>query len=274
MGLRDVHRAGRARRQRDDGMGARFWVPARPVGVCQDGRSRGPGDPSVAQAAPLPVGCHDVSGCGPQRPPRRAPVGAHHGCGWDERVCDEAAAGGHLNVLQWAVADGCGWSRSASYSAATNGHLDVLVWIKDNISYGYDRLVCTDAAANGHDHVVEWAHANGFLWDDNTCAKAARQGIVRLMALARQAGCVWDEYICEVAAEYGHIAALAWARENGCPWDERTCRAALYHGHVSVLKWARDNGCPWYSDTRFFAGIFYGDQVPEWRLPLLRSCCA
>ena len=55
------------------------------------------------------------------------------GCSWDGMVCELAAGGGHLGVLQWARGQRCPWGEST----------------------------LTTARAAGHEHVVEWAHAHG-----------------------------------------------------------------------------------------------------------------
>ena len=43
-------------------------------------------------------------------------------CPWDEDMCEGAAEGGHLEVLQWAHANGCPWSEEELYMAAKKGH--------------------------------------------------------------------------------------------------------------------------------------------------------
>jgi hypothetical protein len=46
------------------------------------------------------------------------------GCPWDE--CNGAAAGGHLEVLQWAREYDCPWGEETCATAAQGGHLEVL----------------------------------------------------------------------------------------------------------------------------------------------------
>jgi hypothetical protein len=43
-----------------------------------------------------------------------------------ERLCEAAARGGHLEMLQWARANGCPWNEMTCSGAVTGGHLDVL----------------------------------------------------------------------------------------------------------------------------------------------------
>jgi hypothetical protein len=71
-----------------------------------------------------------------------------NGCPWDERTCEFAARGGHLDVLRWAREHYCPWDGWTCVSAAEGGHLDVLRWA--------------------------WEHHCP--WDEETCASAARGG--------------------------------------------------------------------------------------------------
>ncbi|WZN63314.1 hypothetical protein HKI87_07g48620 [Chloropicon roscoffensis] len=49
---------------------------------------------------------------------------------WDERTCDLAADGGHLELVKWLRAKGCPWDQSTSRSAAIAGQLEVLQWMR------------------------------------------------------------------------------------------------------------------------------------------------
>ncbi|KAG5181337.1 hypothetical protein JKP88DRAFT_157952 [Tribonema minus] len=55
---------------------------------------------------------------------RAAPGGGGH----DADVCAAAAAGGHMDVLQWARGAGCAWDERVCAHARVNGHLEVLRW--------------------------------------------------------------------------------------------------------------------------------------------------
>ena len=56
----------------------------------------------------------------------------YNGCPWDEWTCARAAAGGHLDELQWARLNGCPWVKWTCTFAAEGGHLDVLQWARLN----------------------------------------------------------------------------------------------------------------------------------------------
>ena len=146
-------------------------------------------------------------------------------------LCEDAARGGHLDVLKWARENDCPWDEETCANAAGGGHLDVL----------------------------KWARENGCPWDKWTCAFAAEGGNLEILKWARENGCPWDEWTCAGAAEGDHLEVLKWARENGCPWDRWTCTYAARRGHLDVLQWARDNGCPWDENSRRLAT----EQWPE-----------
>jgi len=129
-------------------------------------------------------------------------------CRWDGRVCQAAASGRHLEVLQYArekLHDNCPWDCQTTAGAAAGGHLQVLRWARE---HGCPLSgTCEAAAAGGQLDVLKWAREHGCPWGPMTCARAA-------------AG--------------GHLEVLRWAREHDCPWDTLTCDFAATHRHLDV----------------------------------------
>ena len=64
-------------------------------------------------------------------------------------VCAAAAAGGHMEVLQWARENGCLWNMSTCEQAAQFGHLEVLRWAREN-GCQWNEGTCRAAADGGH----------------------------------------------------------------------------------------------------------------------------
>ena len=91
------------------------------------------------------------------------------------KLCERAARGGHMNVLQWARSEGCPWNKSTCARAAKGGHLDVLQWLRVN-GCPWNKKTCELAAKSGHLHVLRWARINGCPWDEWVCANAAGGG--------------------------------------------------------------------------------------------------
>ncbi|AJF97552.1 ankyrin repeat protein [Pandoravirus inopinatum] len=202
---------------------------------------------------------------------------------WDDRTCTQAARGGHLDVLQWALANGCPHEDRMIYDVAArsgcidviewvhtqgmrgsthlweyavrSGSLDMLKWVDANnpdhcahpgvAYYHREGIVCTAAARIGRIDMLEWARARGCAWTAKTCAAAAGAGHMDVLQRLRAQGCPWDESTCKAAARGGHYEVLWWARANGCPWDARTCKFVAASGRLDVLQRLRADGCPW-----------------------------
>ena len=92
--------------------------------------------------------------------------------GFQRSLCQSAAGGGHLEVLQWARARGFPWDKWTCAYAAGNGHLEVLQWARAH-GCPWDKATCACAAENGHLKVLQYARAHGCDWDKHTCTEAA-----------------------------------------------------------------------------------------------------
>jgi hypothetical protein len=88
-----------------------------------------------------------------------------NGCSWCPSACDAAAAGGHLELLQWAQANNCtiGARKYSSQScdlAARGGHLETLQWLRAN-GCVWCLYTCSAAASGGHLDVLQSVGAHG-----------------------------------------------------------------------------------------------------------------
>ena len=77
---------------------------------------------------------------------------------YQERLCQAAARGGRLEVLQWAQANGCPWDEETCSMAAGGRYLDMLRWARAN---GCPWNANAVAREYEQDDVVIWATANG-----------------------------------------------------------------------------------------------------------------
>jgi len=173
-----------------------------------------------------------------------------NGCHWgapdwfgSDNPCAHAAAGGHLQVLQWARAHHCPWNEKTSHAAAVGGHLEVLQWARAH-GCPWSPATCELAAQFGPFQVLRWAREHGCEWDAQTCAQAAAGGHLHILQWAREHHCPWVSWTCSEAAGGGHLQVLRWARENHCPWDGHTREAAAFGGHPEVMQWLEQHGCP------------------------------
>ena len=51
---------------------------------------------------------------------------------WGYSTCENAAKGGHLEVLKWARENDCPWNEWTCENAAKGGHLEILKWAREN----------------------------------------------------------------------------------------------------------------------------------------------
>ncbi|WZN59355.1 ankyrin repeat protein [Chloropicon roscoffensis] len=164
---------------------------------------------------------------------------------WGEDAVEQAAKGGHLEVVQWLRQNGCPWNSTTCYLAAKGGHLDVLKWLRDqDPPCPWNEETCTYAAEGGHLEVLKFLRA-------------------------QNPPCPWDEETCRWAARNGHLDVLKWARSQDppCPWDRETCDYAALRGNLDVLKFVRgqDPPCPWSRDEcRRRASIYGRQHVIDW----------
>ncbi len=135
---------------------------------------------------------------------------------YDNRICQWAAKGGHLQIITWARENGFDWDSSAPAESARFGRLDDIKWMREN----------------------------GCPWDATVCSNAAFGGQLEILKYLRKQNCEWDANTCSNAALNGHLDILIWARENDCEWNSNVCKYAKENGHLDILEWARVNSCP------------------------------
>lgn len=168
--------------------------------------------------------------------------------GYADKICQEAAREGRIDVLQWARANRCPWDQSTCAAAAEGGHIDALRWVRVR-KCPWDARTCAAAAKGGHLIVLQWLRSNGCPWDTNTCVAAAKRGHLNVLRWAHSKRCPWDARTCAAAAKGGHLVVLRWARLSGCRWDANTwheaARAIAYSDrHFEIFKWIHENECP------------------------------
>ena len=96
-----------------------------------------------------------------------------HGCQWCEYTCEQAAAGGQLEVLRWERENGCPWDEGTCSRAARGGYLKVLQWAREHgcpwsedLGDNPDWNCCEHAARGGHLEVLKWLREHGYPWDE------------------------------------------------------------------------------------------------------------
>ena len=168
---------------------------------------------------------------------RDAAVGARKRLPVDEETCENAAKGGHLEMLKWGARKRLPVGRVHVRVRGEGGHLEVLQWARARNCRG-DEETCAYAAEGGHLEVLQWARANNCPWNTRTCSGAAKGGHLDVLQWARERDCPWNVRTCSFAAEGGHLAVLKWARAQGCAWDELVRAFVRLYAATSRLQWA------------------------------------
>lgn len=80
-----------------------------------------------------------------------------------EYLCEAAAMGGHLEVLQWLRVNNCPWDRDTCAYAAMRGRFEFLKWARLN-GCPWDGVTCATATHGKHLEILKWLCANGCPW--------------------------------------------------------------------------------------------------------------
>jgi hypothetical protein len=173
-----------------------------------------------------------------------------------KRTTDEAARNGQLHVVQWLHAnrrEGC--TKLAMDSAAANGHLATVQWLHENRREGCTTAAMDSAAANGHLQVVEWLHASR----GEGCTPAAMDGaaanghldILEWLHTHRSEGCT--AFAMAKAASGNHLEVMQWLHAHyfdrlfspSAKFDYAPALCeAAANGHVRVLQWFHEANLP------------------------------
>jgi hypothetical protein len=180
----------------------------------------------------------------------------------DVDISVAAARAGHLDCLQFAVAQGRLHGDLAMTAAMEGGHLECMHFLHAQ-GVGWDEITCSVAASRDQLACLKYVHEHGCPWDARTCRDAAGASSLPCLQYAHEHGCPWGGTTTEAAAGKQDVSCLQYAHERGCPWDERTCQSAARAGSLRCLQYAHEHGCPWDTRTCELA-VSYG------RLPWLQ----
>ncbi|CAN0366644.1 unnamed protein product, partial [Pylaiella littoralis] len=182
-------------------------------------------------------------------------------CGYDEKTITNAAAGGHIDVLNFAYDNRYPWERWANAAAAGNGQVQALEWLDHRGCHSVREEVCVEAAKAGRLNVLKYLEGKGCPSGMGTSLAAAEQGHLVILTwvynneedtafrlgLGRPSGIGMGRLnkLCACAAKGGHLSVIVWARSKDFFWNESTCTAAARGGFLDILQYCRTNGCPW-----------------------------
>lgn len=163
-------------------------------------------------------------------------------CAWkSERVVVRAAARGHRDCLDYALAKRCPVTTQAVKAAAANGHVESmrrLLVPENSRAKGVNRsdsAVASAAARAGHLDCLAWLHTHGWAWSWRTTRAAAKGGHLDCLVYAHENGCSLLARTAWAAAKRGHLDCLVYAIESGCTPDSYTVDAAVRGGHAACV---------------------------------------
>jgi hypothetical protein len=136
-----------------------------------------------------------------------------------------------------------GWDERAISLIAGIGDLTCLVNITEDGCPRTSSLVALKATEGGHLHCLQYAHEQGYPWDERVTNESAQRGFLDCLQYAHENGCPWEGEVTSIAAQHGQLACLHYAHEHGCPWGDRTIDNAIRSGHVACLEYALSKGC-------------------------------
>eukprot|EP00882_Tetradesmus_deserticola_P001936 GHRQ01002075.1.p1 GENE.GHRQ01002075.1~~GHRQ01002075.1.p1 ORF type:complete len:347 (+),score=147.22 GHRQ01002075.1:99-1139(+) len=180
------------------------------------------------------------------------------GCQWTSSTATAAAAGGHLQLLQYMTAQlpPCPIHAGAcAQAAAAQGHLPVLEFLLQRRMCSYfDIGVCAEVAARaGRLHILEWLAEQRpeAIADTGVCAEAAAAGQLEVLRFLQARNCPISLAVCAVAAAAaGHMHVLRWLTQQhpGClaatSMDCLPTIVAAAAGQLAVLQFLRSLDTP------------------------------
>jgi len=182
---------------------------------------------------------------------------------WDGTACTQAAANGHLHVLEWLYHEARPntlahthsdpgrqpWPADMISRAARGGHLHVLVWLNDTFARFMSRAIegaCDEAARFGYLDILKYAHDQGVTITSDAASHAANMGHVHVLE--------WMRSTFHGNSPFGYPAKTLSSLTN-----------AAQFGHLEVLKWAHAHGFLCAPD-RLFKGAsnYVQDETAAW----------
>lgn len=186
-----------------------------------------------------------------------------------ESLCEDAALGGHLDILVWLKSQKFYWEDwIIPWSAAKNGHVHILIWAKEN-GCEFKKAICDMAVESGEFEALKWLYMEGYTIDsETTCTKAAFECSMEMMIWLINKGGKYDRetfeeavmgairkknydlveylwknkcpivnHICDLAAQYDSVEMIELLMEKGFNCGSFTLQIAAKSACMNVLKW-------------------------------------
>jgi hypothetical protein len=184
-------------------------------------------------------------------------------CPWPVQLLDDAARGGHFELVRWCYEHGCRFESSgaATCMAAVGGSVELMGWLLQQEGAKLYEAVLTAAACKGHTAMVHYLLAQQCPWDAHAIRSAASGGHVDLLQWLMDNGCPLedeDDYdeddgalqLGLAAAAGGSIEVLTHLRQQGMLLEDadsmtRMLNSAGHNDQLPTAKWLREQGAEW-----------------------------
>jgi hypothetical protein len=167
---------------------------------------------------------------------------------------------GHIEMVQYLIADGCAFNRAESYKhAISRGQLDVLKWLDEH--HGKTKATADDmctAATFGHLAVCQYLREQGYKW-----SKESKEAVTAAAHSEHHDVVKWlITECCPIkAAELGvavvsnydstdnSVNMLKWLSEHGVVWKKKALTEMLHtcgtHAQLEAAKYVKQLGAAW-----------------------------
>lgn len=166
----------------------------------------------------------------------------------NEKICESAAIGGRINVIEWALAKGYSWSNMVCTAAAMNNHPHVIEWAIANDRF--ETLSNVENLENISDELLMHIKSRNVPVNFRTLSNLALQGRLEMIKYLVRRGVSINGLIYYPAAKGGHLEVMKWAYERGITLSSRVAKVA--NGHIHILEWLLEKGITidYYSAAR------------------------
>ncbi|KAF0718532.1 Aste57867_1634 [Aphanomyces stellatus] len=157
---------------------------------------------------------------------------------------EEAAAGGHLDVVQYVLDDCFQTMEVCLDDAAANGHVHVLDGLLGHARATYTYRALDLAATNGHMETMTWLHEHGHRATKAAMDGAAGNGhlaIVRFLHERRVEGCSTEAIDRAAKKGYVHVIDFVWTHRAG-QCTHRAVENAVACGSLDTVEYLHARG--------------------------------
>ncbi len=162
-------------------------------------------------------------------------------CPCSDDVCTSAAMAGHLEAIKWALLQKyeCDYML-VTEEAARGGHINILRWL-----HKHKKLtsIATKGAVIGEKlNVLIWLKKKKIPFHESVCVWSVWRQKIEILQWLVENGAYKDEEACYAAAKCPSIKILKWLIDNDFPYKtSKLLLSAENDNNMKNVQWIRDN---------------------------------